>query len=208
MPFKKAGHATCAQHGKISNSEDVVPNLEGIRVACIATEGVEQPELTEPVKALREAGATVDLISPKGEDIQAFQHHDKGDVIPSDRALEEVKADEYDAVLLPGGALNADVIRAMPENQQFLKAMYNAGKPFAAICHAPWELVSAKIFPGATMTSWPSIQDDLKNAGFQWVDEEVCVDGNLVTSRKPDDIPAFNREMIKAFGRVPATAAG
>ena len=183
-----------------------MPELDNIRVACIATEGVEQPELTEPVKALREAGAIVDVISPDGKPIQAFNHHDKGDQIPADRSLDDVQASEYDAVLLPGGALNADFMRAVPANLEFLGQMDAQGKPFAAICHAPWELVSAGIIEGRRMTSYYTIQDDLKNAGADWVDEEVVVDGSLVTSRQPDDIPAFNREMIRVFGRVPAGA--
>lgn len=181
--------------------------LEHTRVAVIATDGVEESELTEPVKTLKEAGARVDVISPKGKDIQAFHHHDKTKMIPVDRSLEDIRAEEYDAVVLPGGALNADFLRVVPKQQQFLKEMHDDGKPFAVICHAPWELVSAGLARGHRMTSYHTIQDDIRNAGAEWVDEEVVVDGNLVTSRQPGDLPAFNREMIRVFARVPAGAS-
>ncbi len=181
-------------------------DLAGLRVAMIATDGVEQPELTEPKRALEEAGATVDVIAPKSGSIQAFHHHDKGDMIEVDRTLDEARPEDYGAVVLPGGALNADAIRRVPALQQFLVQMDRSGKPLAAICHAPWELISANIARGRTLTSYFTIQDDIRNAGANWVDEEVVVDGNLVTSRKPDDIPAFNREMVKLFSgaAVPA----
>ena len=180
--------------------------LSNIRVAAIATDGFEEAELTEPVKALKEAGATVDVVSPKSGEIQAFRHHDKSMTVPVDRNLEQVSADDYDAVLLPGGALNADEIRVNPSLQSFLKEVQRAGKPMAAICHAPWELISAGLASGRTLTSFHTIQDDLRNAGAQWVDREVVVDGNLVTSRQPDDIPAFNREMLTLFAHAPTGA--
>jgi protease I len=181
-------------------------DLSNIRVAVIAGDGFEESELTEPVKALKEAGATVDVISPKGGQIQAFKHHDKSIKVDCNRTLDEVRPEEYDAVQLPGGALNADSIRMIPQLQSFLQAIDKAGKPIAAICHAPWELISAGLARGRTMTSYYTIQDDIRNAGGNWVDQEVVVDGNLVTSRKPDDIPAFNREMINLFSKVPAGA--
>lgn len=180
--------------------------LSNIRVAVIATDGFEEPELTEPVKALKEAGATVEVVSPKQGEIQAFRHHDKSITVPVDRSLQEVSANEYDAVVLPGGALNADTIRVDPRLQSFLRDFSQAGKPIAAICHAPWELISAGLASGRTLTSYYTIQDDLRNAGANWVDREVVVDGNLVTSRKPDDIPAFNREMLNLFARTPASS--
>lgn len=179
-------------------------NLNNIRVAVLATDGFEQGELTEPVKALKDAGARVDVVSLKGGQIQGFQHHDKGDMVPVDRTLDEASAKEYDAVMLPGGALNADMMRSEPKVLSFLKEAEAAGKPIAMICHAPWELISAGIVKGKKLTSYYTIQVDLKNAGAEWVDQEVVVDGNLVSSRQPDDLPAFNREMIALFSKVPA----
>jgi len=178
--------------------------LSNIRVAVIATDGFEEPELTEPVKALKDAGAQVDVVSLKKDDIQAFRHHDKSITVPVDRTLDEINANEYDGVVLPGGALNADTIRVEPKLQSFLRNFNSAGKPMAVICHAPWELVSAGLAQGRTMTSYFTIQDDIRNAGANWVDREVVVDRNLVTSRQPDDIPAFNREVFNLFARTPA----
>jgi protease I len=178
--------------------------LSNTRVAVIATDGFEEVELTEPVKALKDAGATVDVVSTKQGNIQAFRHHDKSITVPVDRTLDEVSPSEYDAVLLPGGALNADKIRVEPKLKSFLKESSSAGKPMAVICHAPWELISAGLAKGRTITSYHTIQDDVRNAGANWVDQEVVVDGNLVTSRQPSDIPAFNREMINLFARTPA----
>jgi protease I len=174
-------------------------DLKKLRVAILATDGVEEPELTEPRKALDQAGARTELLSPKPGQIQAFRHHDKGITIPVDASIDQANADDYDAVLLPGGALNADAMRIVPKVKEFLQAMQKAGKPIAVICHAPWELVSAGLVEGRTLTSWPTLQDDIRNAGGNWVDREVVVDGNWVSSRKPDDIPAFNREMMKLF---------
>jgi protease I len=178
--------------------------LSNTRVAVIATDGFEEAELTEPVKALKEADASVDVVSLKKEDIQAFRHHDKSITVPVDRTLDEINASEYDGLVLPGGALNADTIRVEPKLQSFLRDFNSAGKPMAVICHAPWELVSAGLAQGRTMTSYYTIQDDIRNAGANWVDREVVVDGNLITSRQPDDIPAFNREMLNLFSRTPA----
>jgi protease I len=176
-----------------------MPELHDFRVAILATDGFEESELTEPKQALENASATADVIAPNPGRIQGFKHHDKSATIAVDRTLDEVNPAEYDAVMLPGGALNADAMRADPRVQGFLAAMQEEGKPFAAICHAPWELISAGITPGRRLTSYYTIRDDLRNAGADWVDEEVVVDGNWVTSRKPDDIPAFNREMLRVF---------
>lgn len=176
-------------------------NLKGTRVAVLLTDGVEEPEFTEPKKALQDAGADVTVISPKGGDIQAFKHHDKSKTYKADKSLGEVRPEEFDALLLPGGALNADALRVEKKAQQFAKAIDQAGKPIAVICHGPWLLVSAGLVRGRKMTSYHTIQDDLKNAGAAWEDSEVVVDGNWVSSRKPDDIPAFNREMVKLFAQ-------
>jgi protease I len=184
-----------------------MPDINNLRVAIIATDGFEEVELTEPKRALDGAGARTEVIAPKAGQIQGFKHHDKAGKVKVDRTLDEVRPDDYDAVLLPGGALNADAIRVDPNLQRFLQAMQQAGKPFAAICHAPWELVSAGLAENRRLTSYHTIQDDLRNAGARWEDREVVVDDNWVTSRQPGDIPAFNREMIKLLAsRVPARA--
>ncbi|HEY9600106.1 MAG TPA: type 1 glutamine amidotransferase domain-containing protein [Allocoleopsis sp.] len=175
--------------------------LSNLRVAVLATDGFEEAELTEPVRALKEAGATVKILSTKQGQIQAFRHHDKSIMVDVDRLLDEAHPEEYDAVLLPGGALNGDTLRIEPKVQSFLRQIQQEGKPIAAICHAPWELVSANLVKGRTLTSYYTIQDDIRNAGGNWVDREVVVDGNWVTSRQPDDIPAFNREMLKLFSQ-------
>ena len=175
--------------------------LHQMRVAIIAVDGFEESELTEPKKALEKAGATADVVSEKKGTIQGFKHHDKAGKIKVDRTLDEIHIDEYDAIMLPGGALNADYTRAVPRVRQIIFEMDRARKPIAAICHAPWELISAEVVTGRKMTSWHTIQDDIRNAGAQWVDEEVVVDQNLVTSRGPQDLPAFNREMIALFAK-------
>lgn len=180
--------------------------LSQLRVAIIATDGFEESELTEPVKALKEAGARAEVISLKPGQIQAFRHHDKSIMVAVDRTLDEAKPDEYDALMLPGGALNADMLRVQPKVQSFIREMQNAGKPMAIICHAPWELVSAGLVRGRTLTSYHTIQDDIRNAGGTWVDQEVVEDGNWVTSRQPDDLPAFNAAMLRLFARVPSTS--
>jgi len=176
--------------------------LSGFRVAALATDGFEEPELTEPVKALREAGARVTILSPRPGEIQGVRHDiDKTIKVKADGTVKGARAEEFDAVLLPGGALNADAMRMVPEVQAFLREMQGAGKPFAVICHAPWELVSAGLVRGRTLTSYHTIQDDVRNAGGRWVDREVVEDGNWVTSRQPGDIPAFNPAMIRLFSR-------
>jgi protease I len=176
-------------------------DLHQMRIAIIAADGFEESELTEPKKALEKAGATVDVVSEKKGTIQGFKHHDKAGKVKVDRTLEEIHIDEYDAIMLPGGALNADYARAIPRIKQIIFEMDRARKPIAAICHAPWELISAEVLTGRKLTSWPTIQDDIRNAGGQWVDEEVVIDQNLVTSRGPQDLPAFNREMIALFAK-------
>ncbi len=176
--------------------------LGGFRVAVLATDGFEEPELTEPVKALREAGAQVTVVSPKGGEIQAVRHDlDKTIKVKVDRALKDVRPEDFDAAHLPGGTVNADAMRMVPEVQKFLQALQKAGKPIAAICHAPWELVSAGLVRGRKLTSYHTIQDDVRNAGGHWLDREVVEDGNWVTSRQPTDIPAFNRAMVRLFSR-------
>ncbi len=173
--------------------------LNGKRVAILATDGVEQVELTEPRKALEEAGARPTLISPKRDKIKAWQHGRWGDELKVDLPLEEARADDFDALLLPGGVMNPDRLRTDRKAVEFVRSFFNAGKPVAAICHGPWMLVEANVVRGRTVTSWPSLQTDLRNAGAEWVDREVAVDQGLVTSRKPDDIPAFNAKMIEEF---------
>ncbi len=174
-------------------------SLADFRVAVIATDGFEESELKEPVKALEEAGAEVAIVSLKAGEIQGVRHGDKTGKVKVDRTIKEVSAHDFDAVLLPGGTSNADRLRMAPEVQSFLQEMDEAGKPIAAICHAPWELVSAGLVRGRTLTGYYTIRDDVRNAGGNWLDEEVVEDDNWVTSRQPADIPAFNRTMLKVF---------
>jgi protease I len=175
--------------------------LDNFRVAVIATDGFEEAELTEPVKALEESGADVMTVAPRRGEIQGFKHDTKGATIEVDVLLQDVTPDDFDAVVLPGGALNADALRMVPEMQTFLKGMQSAGKPIAAICHAPWELISAGLVRGRTLTSYYTIQDDVRNAGGKWVDGETVADDNWLTSRQPSDLPAFNEAMIDLFAR-------
>ena len=163
----------------------------------VANEGIEQVELTEPRKALEEAGATVELLAPETGEAQAFNHLDKADSFPVDRAVGDASADDYDALMLPGGVANPDNLRTHEDAVAFVRAFFKDHKPVAAICHAPWTLVEADVVRGRTLTSWPSLQTDLRNAGATWVDEEVVVDEGLVTSRKPDDLKAFNAKMVE-----------
>jgi protease I len=180
-------------------------DLSGLRVAVLATDGFEEAELTEPVKALKDAGAQVTILGPKIGEIQAFKHHDPSKKIRVDGTIAGARPEEFDAVELPGGAWNADALRTRPEVQSFLKAIQAADKPIAVICHGAWSLISAGLVRGRTLTSYHTIQDDIRNAGGNWVDREVVEEGNWVSSRQPDDIPAFNRAMIKLFAsKVPA----
>ena len=173
--------------------------LSGMKVAVLATDGVEQIELDRPWQALEEAGAQPELVSLEAGEITAYQHIDKGDTMKVDAVVGSADPDEYGALVLPGGVINGDFIRADADAVAFVKAFFEAGKPVAAICHAPWVLAEADVVRGRRMTSWPSLQTDLRNAGADWVDEEVVVDGNLVTSRKPDDLDAFCAKAIKEF---------
>jgi protease I len=173
--------------------------LSGMKVAVVATDGFEEMELTEPVRALRDAGARVEIVAPHPGKIQGFRHHDKAGSVDVEVELGQILPENYDAVLLPGGALNADALRVDERLQSFLRHMQAQGKPIAAICHAPWELVSAGLVRGRRLTAYHTIRDDVQNAGGIWMDEEAVVDGNWVTSRKPSDIPAFNREMLSLF---------
>jgi len=181
--------------------------LKGRRVAVLATDGFEQVELEKPVAALREAGAEVEIVAPKGERIRGFHHHDKGETFGVDRELAQADAGAYDALVLPGGVINPDQLRLEPRAIDFIRSFARAGKPIAAICHGPWTLIDAEAVKGRRVTSWPSLQIDLRNAGAQWVDEEVVVDGGLVTSRKPDDLPAFCARMIETFAEGPRPQA-
>lgn len=176
-------------------------DLDGVRVAIILDTDFEQVEMTEPRKALEEAGATCKLISPKSEVI-GVKHDEKKDTFKVDLPLDRAHPDEFDAVLLPGGALNADALRVNHAAQEFVRKIDEAGKPMAIICHAPWLLVSAGLAKGRHLTSYHTIQDDMINAGANWEDREVIVDRNLVSSRQPSDIPAFNREMIRLFAEA------
>ena len=173
--------------------------LQGKTVAIIAADMVEQVELVEPRKALEEAGAETQLISLKPGEIQGFNHFDKADKLKVDKTIEEVDAADYDALMIPGGVGNPDQLRGDENVVAFVQEFFEAGKPVAAICHGPWVLVEAGVTKGRKLTSWPTLQTDIRNAGGTWVDQEVVVDQGLVTSRKPDDIPAFNKKMIEEF---------
>jgi protease I len=176
--------------------------LDGCKVAILAVDGFEQAELVEPKRALADAGATVHVISEKPGKIQGFKHVDKGDAVAVDLTFESASIDDYDAVVLPGGVVNGDAIRLLPLAQAFVKAADAANKPIAVICHGAWLPVSAGIIKGRTLTSWPSLRDDIRNAGGTWVDKEVVEDGNLITSRKPDDLPAFNKTLIALIAQM------
>lgn len=181
--------------------------LKGKRVAIILTDGFEQIEMTSPRDALEKAGAECTLIAPKSGKVQGFKHHDKKDTFDVDMTLDQAKASDFDAVMLPGGVINADAIRIEKKAQQFVQEIDRAGKPIAVICHGSWLLVSAGLVKGRQMTSWPTLQDDLRNAGAGWEDKECIRDRSWVSSRKPDDLPVFNREMVKCFAEIqPAKA--
>lgn len=173
--------------------------LAGLKVAILITDGFEQVEMTGPRHALDDAGAQTRIVSPKDGRVKAWKMTEWGDEFPVDVPLGKARPDDYGALLLPGGVINPDTLRTVPEAVAFAKTFFDAAKPVAAICHGPWTVIEAGAARGRRMASWPSLRTDLKNAGAEWVDEEVVVDGKLVTSRKPDDIPAFNREMIKLF---------
>jgi protease I len=177
--------------------------VKGKKVAILATDGFEQVELAEPRKALDQAGAQTQVVSPKAGEIRGWKFTEWGDTVKVDLPLEQAKPEDFDALMLPGGVMNPDKLRMEPKAVEFVKAFFDAGKPVAAICHAPWTIIEADCAVGRRIASWPSLKTDLENAGAQWVDQEACVDGNLVSSRKPDDIPAFNREMLALFAKSP-----
>lgn len=184
--------------------------LDGKRVAfLVANEGVEQVELTAPWEAVLAAGGEPRLLAPEPGDVQAFDHLDRAGTFPVDHVVGDVSADGYDGLVLPGGVANPDRLRTSPEAVAFVRSFVEAGKPVAAICHAPWTLIEAGVVAGRTLTSWPSLQTDVRNAGGNWVDDEVCVDQGLVTSRKPDDLPAFCSKLVEeiAEGRHAGGAA-
>jgi protease I len=171
--------------------------LNGRKIAILVAEGFEQVEMTEPRKALEQAGAETEIVSPAQGEVQGWNHFDKADRFHVDVPLDEARADDYDALLLPGGVANPDQLRAQPKAVQFVKQFVESGKPVGVICHGPWTLIEAGVVKGRTLTSWPSLKTDLVNAGAKWVDQEVVTDRGLVSSRKPADIPAFTRKLIE-----------
>jgi protease I len=177
----------------------IMATLEGKRVAFLFTEGVEQVELTEPLEAARKAGADVDLVSLEQGEVQMFNHLDRGDTIEADRAVADAESSDYDALVLPGGVANPDALRVDDDAVSFIRGFFEQDKPVAVICHGPWTLIEADVVRGRTVTSWPSLKTDLRNAGATWVDEEVHVDNGLVTSRNPDDLPAFCAKLVEEF---------
>ena len=173
--------------------------LDGKKIAFLFTDGVEQVELEKPLEAVKEEGADAELISLEEGEIQAFEHLDHGDKIKVDKAVSDVDASDYDGLVLPGGVANPDFLRGNEDAVNFVRSFVEQGKPIGAICHGPWTLVEADVVKGRTLTSWPTLQTDIRNAGGNWVDEEVHVDQGLVTSRKPDDLPAFNDKIVEEF---------
>jgi len=176
-------------------------NLNGLKVAILVDNGFEQVELVEPRKALDQAGAKTRIVSPRNQRVKGWKFTEWGDEFPVDVALDQALAHNFDALLLPGGVMNPDALRMQPKAVAFVKEFFDAGKPVAVICHGPWTVIEAEAARGRRIASWPSLKTDLRNAGAEWMDREVVVDNNLVSSRKPDDIPAFNREMLKLFGQ-------
>jgi protease I len=183
------------------------PSLKGKKVAILATDGFEQVELTEPRKALEAAGAETRVVSPKAGSIRGWKFTDWGDEVKVDQPLDQAQPDDFDALLIPGGVMNPDALRMDEKAVEFTAAFFDAGKPVASICHGPWMIIEAGAAEGRHIAAWPSLKTDLRNAGAEWADEEACVDGNLVTARKPDDIPAFNREMCALFALPPEEIA-
>lgn len=177
------------------------PSLNGLHIGILVTDGFEQVEMTQPKEALEGEGAITKIISQRRDTVQGMNHDALGDQFVVDLYFDEADPHDFDAILLPGGEANSARIRNIPEAQQIVKGVVAEGKPIAVICHGAWLLVSAGLVQGKTMTSYPTLEQDIRNAGGNWVDREVVVDGNLVSSRKPDDIPAFNREMIEVFGQ-------
>jgi protease I len=183
--------------------------LEGKKIAfLVAQEGIEEVELTEPWKAVKEAGGEPVLIAPEEGEVQAFNHLDKSSTYPVDKTLEEADPADYDGVVLPGGVANPDQLRTEPRALEFLRSIFAAGKPAGVICHGPWTLIDAELVQGRKLTSWPSLKTDLRNAGAEWVDEEVVVDEGLVSSRNPDDLPAFCSKIVEEFAEGAHEVAG
>jgi protease I len=180
--------------------------LNGQHVAFLFTEGVEQVELTEPLEAVRNAGAEADTVSLKAGKVQMFNHLDKGDEIDAEKGVADVEASDYDALVLPGGVANPDQLRGDEDAVRFVREFAEQHKPIGVICHGPWTLVEADVVRGRTLTSWPSVQTDLRNAGATWVDEEVHVDDNIVSSRKPDDLPVFCKAVVETFAQARVAA--
>jgi protease I len=176
-------------------------SIKGKKIAFLATDGVEEVEYTEPRKAVENAGGQAELVSIKDGEIQAVNHLDKAGTYPVEKRVKDANAEQYDALVLPGGVANPDFLRTDPDAVRFVRDFFAAGKPVAAICHGPWTLVEAGVVDGRTLTSWPSLRTDLANAGATWVDEQVYVDGSLITSRKPDDLPAFCDELLAAVAK-------
>lgn len=176
-------------------------NLKGKKVAILVTDGFEQVELVKPREALEQAGAKTQIVSPKDGKVRGWKHIEWGDELPVDVTLDQARADDFDALLLPGGVINPDKLRMEPKAVSFVKSFFDANKPVAAICHGPWTIVEAGAAKGRRIASWPSLKTDIRNAGGEWVDSEAVTDGNLVSARKPDDIPAFNRAMIQLFSQ-------
>ena len=188
-------------------------DLNGKKIAFLFTDGVEQVELEKPLDAVKQAGAEVELISLEDGEVQAFQHLDHGDKIKVDKAVSDVDASDYDGLVLPGGVANPDFLRGDEDAVGFVRGFVEAGKPIGAICHGPWTLVEADVLHGRTITSWPSLKTDIRNAGGNWVDEEVHVDNGLVSSRNPDDLPAFCAKIVEEFAegrheQMAASASG
>ena len=180
--------------------------LNGKRIAFLATDMVEQVELTEPWKAVEQAGGQPELVSLEDGEIQGFDHYDKADTFEVDRVVGDVTADQYDGLVLPGGVGNPDTLRTNEDAVRFVRSFVEAGKPVAVICHGPWTLVEADVVQDRTLTSFPSVRTDIRNAGGNWVDEEVVVDDNLVSSRNPDDLPAFTAKLVEVFAKAPVRA--
>ena len=204
---QQAGKQQAGQQSAGQRQEDS-QSLKGRKVAILATDGFEQVELTEPRKALDAAGAQTRVVSPKSGTIRGWNFTNWGDEVKVDLQLDQARPDDFDALLLPGGVMNPDRLRMNDKAVEFVAAFFDAGKPVAAICHGPWTIIEADAADGRRIAAWPSLKTDLRNAGAEWVDEEACVDGNLVSARKPDDIPAFNREMLALFARSPEEIAG
>ncbi|MGB7442475.1 MAG: type 1 glutamine amidotransferase domain-containing protein [Coleofasciculaceae cyanobacterium] len=179
--------------------------LNNKKIAILVTDGFEQVELTKPKQAFEDAGAQAHIISPNSDRVQGWNHYDKADFFPVDVSLDKANLADYDALLLPGGVANPDQLRTKDKAVRFIKSFFEAGKPVAAICHGPWTLIEAKVVKGRTVTSWPSLKTDLENAGASWVDQEVVEDNGLITSRNPDDIPAFNAKAIELFAKQAVT---